>query len=139
LNIDYQAEADDNGILEIAAKAHGYGEDEIRIKESGKLFGEGARGLIKSRVAVREKANSEVISELEASAPDAQGHIDCVEIVQGKAKAKAIPLISVLDGRARITHEAAIGKINRKKLETLMARGLKEEEASEIIIKGMLR
>jgi len=139
LNIDYQAEADDNGILEIAAKAHGYGEDEIRIKESGKLFGEGARGLIKSRVAVREKASSEVVSELEASAPGAQGHIDCVEIVQGEAKAKAVPLISVLNGRARITHEAAVGKINRKKMETLMARGLKEEEASEIIIKGMLR
>lgn len=50
-------EADENGILEMVAKAYGYGEDKIRVKESGKLLGEGARGLIKSRIAVREKAD----------------------------------------------------------------------------------
>lgn len=139
LDIDYQAEVGENGVLEMVAKVYGYGEDKIRVRESGKLLGEGARGLVKSRIAVREKADSEVISELEASAPGARGHVDCIEIVQGKAKAKAFPLVNVSHDKAEVTHEAAIGRVNQKELETLMARGLKEEEAIDIIIGGKLK
>ena len=139
LNIDYQAEVDENGVLEMVTRAYGYGEDKIEVKESGKLLGEDAKGLIKSRVAVREGARSEVISELEASAANARGHVDCIEIVQGEAKAKAIPLVSVLHEKAQVTHEAAIGRVNQKELETLMARGMKEEEAVDVIIGGMLK
>lgn len=139
LNIDYQAEVDENGILEMMAKVYGYGEDEIKVRESARLFGDGARGLIKSRVAVRDNAKSEVISELEASAPNARGHVDCIEIVQGQAKAKAVPLVNVLHEKAQVTHEASIGRVNQKELETLMARGLKVEEAVDVIIRGMLK
>ena len=139
LDIDYQAEADENGTLEMVARIYGYGEDKIKIKESGQLTGRGARGLIKSRIAVRERAESEVISELGASAPNARGHVDCVEVVQGEATAKAVPLVSVLHEHAQVTHEAAIGRVNQKELETLMSRGLKEEEAIELIIGGMLK
>jgi Fe-S cluster assembly scaffold protein SufB len=74
-----------------------------------------------------------------ASAPNARGHVDCVEIIQDEAKAKAIPLVSVLHEDAQVTHEAAIARVNQKGLETLMARGLKEEEAVEIIIGGILQ
>ncbi|MFW6271396.1 MAG: SufD family Fe-S cluster assembly protein, partial [Bacillota bacterium] len=35
-------------------------------------------------------------------------------------------------------HEAAIGSVDNSQLQTLMARGLDEEEASEVIIQGML-
>jgi len=41
--------------------------------------------------------------------------------------------------RARVTHEAAIGSVNRQELETLMARGLDEADAVDVIIRGMLR
>ena len=139
LDIDYQAEADENGIIEMVTKVYGHGEDKIRIKESAHLFGKGARGLLKSRIAVRDKAISEVISEMEASAPKTRGHVDCVEIIQGEAKARAIPLVNVLHEEAQVTHEAAVGRINQKELETLMARGVKEEEAIDIIIGGILK
>lgn len=139
LNIDYQAEVEENGLLEMVAKIYGYGVDEIRVRESGKLLGEEARGLIKSRIAVRERAESEVISELDASAANARGHVDCIEIVQGDAKAKAVPLVNVLHEKAQVTHEAAIGRVNQKELETLMAHGVKQEEAIDILIGGMLK
>jgi len=139
LNIDYQAEVDRNGVLEMTTRVYGYGDDEIRIKESGNLLGEDAKGLIKSRVAVRERARSEVISEMEASAANTRGHVDCIEIIQGGAKAKAVPLVSVLHEKAQVTHEAAIGRVNQKELETLMAHGLREEEATDIIVRGLLK
>jgi Fe-S cluster assembly scaffold protein SufB len=40
--------------------------------------------------------------------------------------------------KAHVTHEAALGSVDRKQLETLMARGLTEDEASETIIAGLL-
>ena len=38
-----------------------------------------------------------------------------------------------------ITHEAAIGSIDKKQVETLMARGLDESEAVDVIVRGILR
>jgi Fe-S cluster assembly scaffold protein SufB len=65
--------------------------------------------------------------------------MDCTEIVRDQAIAKNMPLVIVRDDRAQVTHEAAIGTVNRKELETLMARGLSEEEAVDLIIRGMLQ
>ena len=138
LNIDYFADVEEDGTLDMLTRVYGYGDDEIKVQESGRLSGKRARGLIKSRIAACEMATCEVVNELEASAPDARGHVDCVEIVQGNAKAKAIPLINVLNEKAQITHEAAIGRVNQKELETLMSRGLTQEEAIDAIIKGMV-
>jgi Fe-S cluster assembly scaffold protein SufB len=37
-----------------------------------------------------------------------------------------------------VTHEAAIGSVDSRQLETLMARGMDEEEAVDLIINGLL-
>ena len=38
-----------------------------------------------------------------------------------------------------VTHEAAIGSVDKEELETLMARGLTPEQAVEMIVSGILR
>ncbi len=40
---------------------------------------------------------------------------------------------------AKVTHEAAIGSVDKKQLETLMAHGLSPEEAVDLIVRGILR
>jgi len=74
-----------------------------------------------------------------ADAPHARGHVDCKEIVQDEATASAIPIVEVKHPKAHITHEASIGSVDRKQLETLMSRGLPEDDAVEAIIQGLLR
>jgi len=138
-DLDYESEISDNSILEMVAKIYGYGDDIIRIRESGRLVGRSSRGLIKSRIAVKDNAESEVINELIATAPDARGHVDCVEIIQGNAQAKAIPIVNVTNELAKVTHEAAIGRVDKKQVETLMARGLEEERAVDLVVSGMLK
>jgi Fe-S cluster assembly scaffold protein SufB len=64
--------------------------------------------------------------------------VDCKEIIQGQAVGRAVPIVEVCHPRAHITHEAAIGSVDTKQLETLMSRGLSEDEASDIIIAGLL-
>ncbi|RME37274.1 MAG: SufBD protein, partial [Thermoflexia bacterium] len=65
-------------------------------------------------------------------------NLGAIQIVQGEAIARNTPVVIVRNDRARVTHEAAIGSVSRKELETLMARGLSEDEAVDIIIRGML-
>lgn len=138
LEIDFAADAAAGAVAEMTARVSGYGDDRISIGERCALVGEGSRGLIKSRVAVAGRAVSEVTSEISARGKGARGHVDCIEIVQDQAVARAVPIVDVLEDTAKVTHEAAIGSVDRKQLETLMARGLSREQATDVIIRGML-
>lgn len=138
IDFDYVVDVAREGVAELTARALGYADDHIVVRETIRLNGENARGLAKSRIAVRDRATSEVYSTTEGHAPLARGHVDCVEIVRGQAVASAVPVVRVTDDRAQVTHEAAIGTVGKKELETLMARGLDEEAAVDIIIRGML-
>ncbi len=138
LDFDYVVDVAARGVAELIAKAYGYGNDAITVKETIRLNGEHARGLAKSRIAVRDQATSEVMGSTEGNAPFARGHVDCIEVVRDQAIANAIPVVRVRDDRAYVTHEAAIGTVSKKELETLMARGLDEDEAVDVIIRGML-
>ncbi len=139
LRIDYEARAKEKAVAELVVKVYGKGDDDIRIKEKAILDGPYAKSLIKARVAVKDRAKTMAIGITEGNAPFSRGHVDCIEIVQGKAQAKALPIVQVIDDRARVTHEAAIGSIDKKQLETVMARGLSKEEAIDVVVKGMLR
>ncbi|MGC9398168.1 MAG: SufB/SufD family protein [Anaerolineae bacterium] len=138
MEFDYVVDVAAHGLAELTAKAMGYGDDEIIVRETIRLNGEYARGLAKSRIAARDHAHSEVYGTTEGNAPFARGHVDCIEIVRGQAMANAVPIVKVTDDRAMVTHEAAIGSVGKKELETLMARGLDEEAAVDVIVRGML-
>jgi len=125
--------------MRMIARMAGRGDDHAQVRETAHLDGRGATGVLLSRVAVRENAWADVYNEVTASAPEARGHVDCKEIVQGQAVARATPVVDVRDPRAHVTHEAAIGSVDSKQLQTLMARGMTEEQAVELIISGLLR
>jgi Fe-S cluster assembly scaffold protein SufB len=139
LDIDYDVTVARSGLAEMTTKVYGHADDAVNVREVLHLDGEDARGLTKTRVAVRGTARSEVLTTAEGNAPGAIGHMDCTEIVRDQAEARNVPVVVVRDDRARVTHEAAIGSVNKKELETLMARGLDEDEAVDTIIRGMLR
>ena len=112
----------------------------IKIAERVNLNGNGARSLIKTRVVLSDRARAEVIGETYGNAPYARGHVDCIELINGEeAIGKAIPIVLVCNEKAKVTHEAAIGSIDRRQVETLMARGLDENEAVDVIVRGILR
>ncbi len=138
IDIDYDTTVEAGGVMEMTAKVSGRADDRISIRETGQLVGEKARGVLTTRVAVREQARAEVYNKLTASAAFARGHVDCREIVQHGAFASAVPIVEVNHPQAHVTHEAALGSVDRKQLETLMARGLDEDEASDKIIAGLL-
>lgn len=139
LDLDYQLDVGTEALAEMTTKAYGTGDDKIAVRELVRLNGAGARGLTRTRIAVRDRAISQVYTTTEGNAPGARGHMDCTEIVRDQAEARNTPLVIVRHDQAQVTHEAAIGTVNRKELESLLARGLDEDEAVDLIIRGMIR
>lgn len=139
LDIDYLVEVEEDGVAELTAKIFAHRTDRITLKEAVMLRGERSRGLIKTRVVLEDEARAEITGITEAHAKGARGHVDCMEVVQGQAHASAIPIVKVFHPEAKVTHEAAIGSVDKKELETLMARGLTPEQAVELIVSGILR
>jgi Fe-S cluster assembly scaffold protein SufB len=139
LNVDYQVQLGDRAVAEISARVYGHATDKISIKDELILSGKHARGLIKTRVAVEDDASSEVIGITHGNAEGARGHMDCTELVRDRAVARAEPIVNVEHPLAKVTHEAAIGSVDQKQLETLMAHGLTPDEAVDVIIMGLLR
>jgi len=140
LDFDYEVFSGARSVTELIAKVYGKKDDIIKIAERVNLDANGARSLIKTRVVLTDRATAEVIGETYGNAPYARGHVDCIELVNGQqAVAKAIPIVVVTNEKAKVTHEAAIGSIDRRQIETLMARGLDENEAVDVIVRGILR
>lgn len=138
LDLDQAVDAGSEAVVELASRVLGRATDEIRLREQVELSGAGARGLITSRVAVDDEATATVLSVMHAAAARARGHVDCREIVRGAATVTAIPEVRVSHPEAKVTHEAAIGSVDRDQLETLLARGLDPEAAVDRIVLGML-
>ena len=139
LGIDYAVDAGEGSVVELTARVFGHATDEIDILEKVVLSGENARGLIKARVAIEDDATAVIRGITEGNAAGARGHVDCMEIVKDRAVAKAVPMVQVNNPLAKVTHEAAIGSVDKRQMETLMAHGLSPEEAVDVIVKGILR
>lgn len=140
LDYDFEVLCEERAVAELVVKVYGKGSDDIKVWEKIYLNGVGARGLAKSRIVLSDKARAEIRGETYGNAPLARGHVDCIELVNGtEAVATAIPIVSVTNDKAKVTHEAAIGSIDRRQVETLMARGLDESEAVDVIVRGILR
>jgi len=138
IDLDYAAEVGKDATVDMKTRIFGRLEDSIHIKESANLLGESSTGVLTSHIAIKDKASAIIENEIIADAPYARGHVDCKEIVQDGARARAIPIVQVNNNLAHVTHEAAIGSVDSKQLETLLSRGLTEDEATDLIIEGLL-
>jgi len=140
VRVNLKARVDKKGIVVFETKMIGKKDDEIRVEDIIYLNGEESRGISKSRIIAVDQTKAEFIGETYGNAPKCRGHIDCSEIIRGKdVVVKAIPIVVVNDETAKVTHEAAIGSIDKKQLETLMAKGLNEDEAVDVIVQGILK
>jgi len=137
-DLDYQIRIKEYGLADITSKIKGKGNDNIKISESSVLEGRYSKSILTSKIAVCDNAKSDIYNKITALAPYSRGHIDCKEIVQDDGIANATPIIDLRNSKANITHEAFVGNVDKKQLETLMSRGLNENEANDLIIQGLL-
>ncbi len=67
-----------------------------------------------------------------------KAHLECKGLILNDGLMHAIPELSGHVPGVEMSHEAAVGKIDRHEIEYLMARGLDEETAVSTIVRGFL-
>jgi Fe-S cluster assembly scaffold protein SufB len=76
---------------------------------------------------------------LSGNAEKVKAHLECRSIVlEDGGLTLAIPELESTVADVEMTHEAAVGKIDQDQIEYLMSRGLTEDEAISMIVRGFL-
>ena len=119
----------------------------VLLATPGSLMDVGARAVLEA-----EGTRAEVVSRnvstggriiarghLVGEATGVRGHLECRGLMLSpEGLIHAVPELEARVAGVELSHEAAVGKIAREEIEYLMARGLSEEEATSLIIKGFL-
>lgn len=138
LKITMDVDVMDNAKAYIESKVKSKKDDKVEIKEILKLKGKESSGIAKTYIIASDQSYAKVINEAYGLGDNSTGHIECDEIIVGSGvDVSTIPLLNVTNETSELTHEASVGRINSEQLETLMCKGLTEEEATELIIKGI--
>ncbi|NYT00164.1 MAG: hypothetical protein GKB99_00350 [Methanocellales archaeon] len=96
------------------------------------------RGQVLTRCVGKDSSKIHARGQLIGDS-NGRAHIDCRGlIISDSAKIYAIPLLDGLVKGCELSHEAAVGRIKDEELWYLMSRGLTEDEATSLIIKGYL-
>lgn len=102
------------------------------------LNGQNTKGEIVSR-AITTGGRIIVRGNLTANVSNVKAHMACQGLILSKnGSIKAIPEIEGNAKDVEISHEAAVGRIDKEKIEYLMARGLNEDQATSTIVRGFL-
>jgi hypothetical protein len=94
---------------------------------------------ILSRVIGAEKSRIIARGELIGEVPNVKGHLECQGLILSpQSFIQAIPSLQAKSEGVELSHEAAVGKIAEEEIVYLMSRGLSEEEATSLIVRGFL-
>ena len=118
-----------------------YGRSKSMLDLGGRIIlnGVGSRGEIISHNVVADESNNITRSEIISNAPKTKGHIECRALMTSeRAKMKTIPVLESSNKDAELTHEASIGKIDEEQLNYLMSRGISEDDAVSLMVRGFL-
>ena len=67
-----------------------------------------------------------------------KAHLECKGLILNNGLMHAIPELRAYVPGVEMSHEAAVGKIDQREIEYLMARGIDEDEAISTIVRGFL-
>jgi Fe-S cluster assembly scaffold protein SufB len=101
------------------------------------LKGQDTRAELVSR-AITNGGNIIARGDLIGEVPGIKAHLECQGLILKGGSIHAIPELKGMVDGVEMSHEAAVGKIAQDEIQYLMSRGLTEDEASAIIVRGFL-
>ena len=85
------------------------------------------------------KATYRGVLKVNSNAYNSKSMVSCESLMlDNKSKSDTIPVIDLLNDDVEIGHEAKIGKISDESIFYLMTRGISEEEAKSMIVRGFV-
>lgn len=106
----------------------------------GKIFLQGGEssGEILSSV-VSEGGEYKTVTEITGEGDNSRGHIECNAVLLEQAgEVETVPLLKARNSSVQLSHEASIGKISKEEIQYLQTKGLNEDQARELIVKGFV-
>lgn len=101
------------------------------------LHAPGSRAEIISR-AISSGGTIIARGDLDGKVAGIKAHLECKGLILNDGLMHAIPELKGRVPGVEMSHEAAVGKIDQREIEYLMARGLDEDEAVSTIVRGFL-
>lgn len=103
------------------------------------LEGEGCSTEMISRSVSKDQSQIYARGHLAGRAKNVKGHLECHGLVlSDDSMIYAVPELEGASTELELSHEAAVGKIDEAEVLYLMSRGLSEEEAASMIVRGFL-
>lgn len=82
-------------------------------------------------------ANYRGVIKISPNADNAKSNVSCESLMlDNESRSDTIPVLDIMNDKVDIGHEAKIGKISEESIFYLMTRGLSEEEARAMIVRG---
>lgn len=118
-----------------------YGKGQSRLDVGGNaiLNGKHTQAEIISRSIAIDSSTLIANGRIEGNHPESKAHLECQGLLLSEnATIHAIPELLARKEGTDLSHEAAVGKISEEEIIYLMARGLSEEQARSVIVRGFL-
>jgi len=99
------------------------------------------RSIVNSRGVAWGSSSVELsgLARIEKTAPGSVSRVECKALVLGeKAKARADPVLEILNNDVDCSHAASVREIEKEKVFYLQTRGLSDEDARKMIVDGFL-
>jgi Fe-S cluster assembly scaffold protein SufB len=118
----------------------------IMVAKEGSYMDVGSRIVLnapKSRAEIISRAitsGGSIVArgDLVGNVAGIKAHLECKGLILRDGLMHAIPELQAKVPGVEMSHEAAVGKIDQREIEYLMARGLDEEQAVSTIVRGFL-
>jgi len=131
--------AGENSKATLQTIVYGRGRSKIDLGSKVVLSGRGSGADIVSRSIADDTSEVVARGRLVGEGEEIKGHLECKGlIISDDARLYAVPELDARRSNIELSHEAAVGKIAEEQLIYLMSRGLTEDEAVSLIIKGFL-
>ncbi|MGN0176799.1 MAG: SufB/SufD family protein [Methanobrevibacter sp.] len=111
----------------------------IDVGSRAVLNAEGAMAEVISRAVAQDESQIFARGHLAGNVPNVKGHLECHGLVlSDDSFIYAVPELEASSSNLEMSHEAAVGKISEDEINYLTSRGIPEEEAESMIVRGFL-
>lgn len=118
---------------------YGLGNSLLDVGSRAVLSAKGARAEMTARIIGKDSARIIARGHLVGESPETKAHLDCRGLLlSNTAQIHSVPELEAKTQGCDLSHEAAVGKIEEAQLCYLMSRGLNEDEATALIVRGFL-
>lgn len=132
------AKVKEGGIVRYCTMLYAGDGSDFDIGSAAVLEGKKSKAEIISRV-VSDGGKIIARGRITGKDKDAKGHMECLGLLlKDTGMIHAIPELEGMNPEIELAHEAAVGRIASEEIEYLMARGIDEETAKALIIRGFL-